>query len=62
MENTRVSNSPLPIESIVVPVQSIIEQIRGQGATTVTARVTYLDDELRVTRTPDDQLFVYRRV
>jgi hypothetical protein len=43
-------------------VEQLLQQVRGSDAAKVSARVTYLDGQLRVTRTqPDNQLFVYRR-
>ncbi|GFR40745.1 hypothetical protein Agub_g1355 [Astrephomene gubernaculifera] len=65
VENTRVSNSNvLPfLDSLAVPVQKVVEAVRGPGATLVTLDVTYLDEDLRVVRTrPDNEIFIYRRV
>jgi hypothetical protein len=43
--------------------QELIEGVRGQGATSVNATLTFLDDELRITRvSPGNQCFVYKRV
>lgn len=64
IESTRVSNTNVTpfLEGIVVPVEQIIDTIRNNtAATDVTAMVSYLDDNLRVTRTADDAIFVYCR-
>ncbi|KAG1656630.1 hypothetical protein FOA52_008635 [Chlamydomonas sp. UWO 241] len=63
--NTRVDRSnvaPSFLNQIAVPVQSIFEALRGPGAATTQATVTYLDAGLRITRlSPGSELFVYRR-
>lgn len=61
--DTRVDNSlfaPL-LDNVVVPVKDLIERVRGQGATKTTVEVEYLDEAMRVMRTPDDHYFVYGR-
>lgn len=65
VENTRVLNSTLStlLDNVVVPVQEILEQLVAIGATKVTVEVTYVDEEIRLSRTrPDGHLFVYRKV
>lgn len=65
VESSRVANSNLlpVLDAVTVPVKEVIEAVRGPGATRVTAEVTYLDGDLRVTRTrPDNQIFLYRRL
>ncbi|PNH06061.1 putative plastid-lipid-associated protein 6, chloroplastic [Tetrabaena socialis] len=65
VQSTRVANSNvLPFaDGLAVPVQALVEAVRGPGSTRVTVDVTYLDDDLRVARTrPDGEIFVYRRV
>lgn len=65
VESTKVSNTNLTrfLENVVVPVKNIVEGIRGAGATSVRLKVTYVDDQLRISRTvPDDHVFVYRRL
>lgn len=63
VRNTRVDNSLFSpvLDSVVVPVQELIERVRGAGSTRTTVEVLYLDDTLRVMRTPDDHYFVYGR-
>lgn len=64
VQDTRVDDSvfsPL-LDGIAVPVRQIFEQLRGAGATTVDATVMYLDDEFRIVRTIDDQVFMYTRI
>ena len=53
---------PALFDRVAVPVATLVEQLRGPGATTVNMRTTYLDDQLRISRTPDDAVFVYSRV
>jgi hypothetical protein len=63
--DTRVARSnvlPALFDRIAVPVAMLVEQLRGAGATTVNMRITYLDDQLRISRTPDNAVFVYSRV
>lgn len=61
--DTRVDNSPFApvLDNIVVPVKELIERVRGEGTTKTTVEVVYLDQEVRVMRTPDDHYFVYGR-
>lgn len=64
VQDTRVDDSvfsPL-LDNITVPVQQIFEQLRGAGATIVDATVLYLDDDFRIVRTIDDQVFMYTRM
>lgn len=64
VQDTRVDDSvfsPL-LDNITVPVRQIFEQLRGGGATTVDATVLYLDDDFRIVRTIDDQVFMYTRM
>ena len=63
--DTRVQRSsvlPALFDRVAVPVALLVEQLRGAGATTVSMRTTFLDDQLRISRTPDDAVFVYTRV
>lgn len=63
--NTRVANANLLpfIDTVTVPVKEIIEAIRGAGSTRVAVEITYVDEDMRVSRTrPDGEIFVYRRV
>ena len=53
---------PAIFDRVAVPVALLVEQLRGAGATTVSMRTTFLDDQLRISRTPDDAVFVYTRV
>ena len=66
VESTRVSDSNVAgslLDGISVPVQTIFEALRGDGATRVKAEVTYLDQDIRITRTlPSREVFVYRRL
>lgn len=65
VQNTRVSDSNVAqfLEGVVVPVQQLIEQIRGSGSTRVEVLVGYVDEDLRVMRTqPDNEVFVYKRL
>lgn len=66
IESTRVANSnvlPQLFDAVSVPVEQLLQQVRGKNAACASARITYLDTQLRVTRTmPDNQLFIYRRV
>ncbi|KAJ9526279.1 hypothetical protein QJQ45_009750 [Haematococcus lacustris] len=66
VENTKVARSNLlafVLDQVVVPVKELMEGVRGPGATQVTAQITYLDEELRVTRVqPSNQAFVYRKL
>ncbi|KXZ57022.1 hypothetical protein GPECTOR_1g923 [Gonium pectorale] len=65
VQSTRVTNSNVVpfIDTVTVPVQEVVEAIRGPGATRVTVDITYLDGDLRIARTrPDNEIFVYRRV
>jgi hypothetical protein len=51
------------LERISVPVKTIFERLRGDGCTDVRVRVTYVDPDLRISRTvPDNAIFIYRRV
>ena len=66
VESTRVADSnvagPL-FNAVSVPVQRVFETLRGSGATKVKAEVTYLDSDIRITRTlPSREVFVYRRL
>ncbi|MEW5301866.1 MAG: hypothetical protein WDW36_004695 [Sanguina aurantia] len=66
VESTSVAGSnvfgPL-LDNVSVPVQRLVEGVRGQGSTRVELDITYLDDDLRVARQqPDNAIFVYRRV
>ena len=66
VESTRVGDSnvagPL-FNAVSVPVQRVFETLRGDGATKVKAEVTYLDSDIRITRTlPSREVFVYRRL
>jgi hypothetical protein len=65
VESTRVANSnvlPQLFDAITVPVEQLLQQVRGSEAAKASARVTYLDRQMRVTRTlPDNALFIYRR-
>ena len=58
----RSSVLPALFDRVAVPVALLVEQLRGAGATTVSMRTTFLSDQLRVSRTPDDAVFVYTRV
>ena len=63
--DTRVNRSsvlPAILDRIAVPVALLVEQLRGAGATTVSMRTTFLNDQLRISRTPDNAVFVYTRV
>ncbi|PNW85676.1 hypothetical protein CHLRE_03g197650v5 [Chlamydomonas reinhardtii] len=65
VQTTRVSNSNvLPfVDNVSVPVQEIVEGIRGPGSTRVAVEITYVDSDMRIARTrPDGEVFVYRRV
>ncbi len=65
VESTRVANSNvLPfIDTVSVPVRELVEAVRGPGSTRVNVDITYMDSDLRITRTrPDNEIFVYRRV
>ncbi|GIL51714.1 hypothetical protein Vafri_7650 [Volvox africanus] len=65
VQNTRVANSNLLpfVDSVTVPVQEIMEAVRGPGSTRVAVDITYLDSDLRISRTrPDNEIFIYRRV
>jgi hypothetical protein len=64
IESTRVSNSTFSpvLDSITVPVEQIIEALRGAGATRATYSITFCDDTMRVTRADGGQLMVHRRV
>lgn len=63
VQSTRVANSSFSpfLDGISVPVEQLVEAVRGAGATRVIYDVTFVDDTLRVTRC-DDQLLVHRRV
>lgn len=51
------------IDGIPVPVQSIFERLRGEGATNVEMRIAYVDEEIRITRSlPDNEIFIYLRL
>ncbi|KAG2433564.1 hypothetical protein HYH02_012681 [Chlamydomonas schloesseri] len=65
VQTTRVANSNvLPfVDNVSVPVQEIVEGIRGPGSTRVVVEITYVDSDMRIARTrPDGEIFVYRRV
>lgn len=63
VQRTRVEDSAFPfLDNVSVPVRTLVERVRGGGATAVRATVTYLDATMRVTQTEDGQLFVYSRV
>ena len=53
---------PALFDRVAVPVALLVEQLRGVGATTVSMRTTFLNDQLRISRTPDNAVFVYTRV
>ncbi len=54
---------PQLFDAVTVPVEQLLQQMRGSEAAKAAARVTYLDGQMRVTRTlPDNALFIYRRV
>lgn len=63
VQSTRVANSSFSpfLDGISVPVEQLVEAVRGAGATRVMYDVTFVDDTLRVTRC-DDQLLLHRRV
>ena len=52
---------PALFDRVAVPVAVLVEQLRGAGATTIDMRTTYLDDQLRISKTPDNAVFVYSR-
>ena len=64
MQSTSVPDSNLfPfLDNVSVPVQQLVERVRGAGTTAVEADVLYLDADMRVMRTYDGQMFVYGRV
>ena len=64
VQSTQITGSNLfPfLDQVEVPVREIFERIRGVGSSGVSSQCTFLDDELRVCRTNDGQIFVYRRV
>lgn len=63
VQSTRVANSSFSpfLDGISVPVEQLMESVRGVGVTRVIYDVTYVDDALRVTRC-GDQLLLHRRV
>lgn len=63
MLDTRVDKSPFAplLDNVVVPVKELIERVRGEGTTRTAVQVVYLDESMRVMRTPDDHYFVYGR-
>lgn len=63
VQSTRVSNSSFSpfLDGISVPVEQLMEAVRGVGVTRVIYDVTYVDEHLRVTRC-GDQLLLHRRV
>jgi hypothetical protein len=63
VQSTRVANSSFSpfLDGISVPVEQLMEAVRGAGVTRVIYDVTFVDDSLRVTRC-GDQLMVHRRM
>ena len=63
VQKTSVEGSAFPfLDNVSVPVKTLVERLRGNGATAVRAKVLYLDGRVRVTQTEDGQCFVYLRV
>ncbi|KAG2498073.1 hypothetical protein HYH03_003833 [Edaphochlamys debaryana] len=65
VQNTRVANSNLIpfLDNVSVPVQELVEAVRGPGSTRVTVDITYMDGDMRIARTrPDNEIFIYRKV
>lgn len=63
VESTEVQGSMFPmLDGFLVPVQDLVERLRGAGATTVTTDVLFVDNNTRVMRTQDGEIFVYGRV
>lgn len=57
IETTQAMDSTLPVvDSFVFPSEAFLGD-----SSRVLMRITYLDDDLRVSRTADDQVFVYSR-
>ncbi len=63
VQSTRVANSSFSpfLDGVSVPVEQLVEAVRGPGATRVIYDITYVDDSLRVTRC-GDQLLLHRRL
>jgi len=64
VQSTHVSGSNLLpfLDHVEVPVREIFERIR-RGSTSVAAQCSYLDADLRISRTVyDGEVFVYRRL
>ena len=62
VRSTEVEGSMFPfLDGFQVPVQDALERVRGAGATHVQADILYLDEDSRVMRTQDGELFVYTR-
>lgn len=62
IESTRVTGSTFSpfLDNIAVPVEQLINQVRGEGSTSAVYDITYVDSTLRITRAAD-QLMVHRR-
>lgn len=63
VHSTRVANSSFSpfLDGVSVPVEQLMEAVRGVGCTRVIYDVTFVDESLRVTRC-GDQLLLHRKV
>jgi hypothetical protein len=63
IESTRVTSSTFSpfLDSVVVPVEQLINAVRGESATQATYTFTFIDSNLRVTRA-GPQMMIHRRV
>eukprot|EP00878_Enallax_costatus_P042227 GHUV01049400.1.p1 GENE.GHUV01049400.1~~GHUV01049400.1.p1 ORF type:complete len:183 (-),score=29.10 GHUV01049400.1:44-532(-) len=63
IESTRVTGSTFSpiLDNVAVPVEQLVNRVRGEGSTEAVYDITYVDAALRVTRA-GDQLMVHRRV
>eukprot|EP00775_Hariotina_reticulata_P009410 gene9410-9574_t len=63
VESTRVTSSTFSpfLDGVAVPVEQLINAIRGEGATQATYTISFIDSNLRITRA-GAQLLLHRRV